>query len=178
MKKCPTCNAEYGDGATYCEKCGTKLVKYGVCPHCGAPVEEEAIFCSKCGKAIDSTPGVASVIEPKPAANKVSSETIERYKREIVSLKGKRTTFLTLGSIFLPVGLALCILFIVLAVRSIETSNPGSVAVNRYVLFMLLGVLFELVTDAGIVFLILSGAVFGKKISNRERAIEEYESNR
>ena len=178
MKKCPTCNAEYGDGATYCEKCGTKLVKYGVCPHCGAPVEEEAIFCSKCGKAIDSAPEVASVIEPKPATNKVSSATIERYKREIASLKGKRTTFLTLGSIFLPVGLSLCVLFIVLAVRAIDVPNPEPVAVNQYVLFMLLGIISELVADAGIVFLIISGAVFGKKISNRERAIEEYESNR
>ena len=46
MKKCPTCNAEFGDGATYCDKCGTKLVKYATCPHCGASVEEDAVYCS------------------------------------------------------------------------------------------------------------------------------------
>jgi len=45
-------------------------------------------------------------------------------------------------------------------------------------MYVFLGVLFELVADAGIVFLILSGAVFSKKISNRERIIEEYENRR
>ncbi len=178
MKKCPTCNAEFGDGATYCDKCGSKLVKYATCPHCGASVDEDAVYCSYCGKAISSTRVAASFIDQSSSNNKVDDATIERYKREIVSLKSKRTTFLTLGLIFLPVGLALCILFIALGVRTVDVADPGYGVVSQYVMYVFLGVLFELVADAGIVFLILSGAVFSKKISNRERIIEEYESNR
>ena len=178
MKKCPTCNAEFGDGATYCDKCGTKLVKYATCPHCGASVEEDAVYCSCCGKAVQSTRVVASFIDQNSSNNKVDDVTIERYKRELTSLRSKRTTFLTLGLIFLPVGLALCILFIVLGVRAIDVADPGYGVVSQYLMYVFLGVLFELVADAGIVFLIISGAVFSKKISNRERIIEEFESRR
>lgn len=178
MKKCPTCNAEFGDGATYCDKCGTKLVKFATCPHCGAIVEEDAVYCSYCGKAVQSTEVAASFIDQSSSNNKVDDVTIERYKKEIASLKSKRTTFLTLGLIFLPVGLALCILFIVLGVRAIDVADPGYSVVSQYIMYVFLGVLFELVADAGIVFLILSGAVFGKKIANRERIIEEHENRR
>ncbi len=78
----------------------------------------------------------------------------------------------------MPVGLALCILFIALGVKAVDVANPGYGVVSQYVMYVFLGVLFELVADAGIVFLILSGAVFSKKISNRERIIEEYENIR
>ena len=93
MKKCPTCNAEFGDGATYCDKCGTKLVKYATCPHCGASVEEDAVYCSCCGKAVQSTRVAASFIDQNSSNNKVDDVTIERYKRELTSLRSKRTTF-------------------------------------------------------------------------------------
>ncbi len=63
MKKCPTCHAEFGDGAMYCDKCGSKLVKYATCPHCGASVDEDAVYCSYCGKAIQSTRVAASFID-------------------------------------------------------------------------------------------------------------------
>ena len=153
-------------------------MKFATCPHCGAAVEEDAVYCSYCGKAIQSTRVAASFIDQNSSNNKVDDATIERYKREIASLKSKRTTFLTLGLIFLPVGLALCILFIVLGVRAIDVADPGYGVVSQYIMYVFLGVLFELVADAGIVFLILSGAVFGKKIANRERIIEEYENRR
>ena len=175
MKKCPTCNAEYGDGATYCEKCGTKLVKYRTCPHCGAAVEEEAVFCSKCGKAIDAVEPVASVIESTPTARKVDDATIAQYKKELAIYRSRKMTMLTLGLIFLTVGLVLCIVFFSLGVKSIEDNvNSGNIGTG-YV-FIFLAVIFELMTDAGIALLIVQGAVFGKKISNRERAIAEYES--
>ena len=75
-------------------------------------------------------------------------------------------------------GNYLYILFIVLGVRAIDVADPGYGVVSQYLMYVFLGVLFELVADAGIVFLIISGAVFSKKISNRERIIEEYESRR
>ncbi len=176
MKKCPTCNAEYGDGATYCESCGTKLVKYRKCPHCGANVEVDAIYCHRCGKSVDSVERVASVITPSsPASNKkVTSSTIEQYKKEIAEYRSKRITLVTLGSILLAVGLVLTIVFFYLGVRAMPTSgDPFS---NSSILYLLFGALFELVADAGIALLIISGAVFGRKIANRQRIIDEWNS--
>lgn len=101
MKKCPTCNEEYGDGATYCEKCGTKLVKYRTCPHCGEPVQDDAVYCPRCGKSIDGVEPVASFIEQSPSNSSVVDDaTIQQYKREIEIYKARRITFLTLGLIF------------------------------------------------------------------------------
>ena len=176
MKKCPACNEEYGDGATYCEKCGTKLVKYCTCPHCGEPVQDDAVFCSKCGKAIDSVEPVSSYIEPSaPSSKVVDDATIQQYKREIESYKSKRLTFLILGAIFLTVGLVLTIVFMSLYIKAIDKGVDSGNLSTAY-LYLFLAVVFELMTDAGIAFLIIQGAVFGRKISNRIRAIEEYES--
>lgn len=176
MKKCPTCNAEYGDGATYCESCGTKLVKYRKCPHCGANVEIDATYCSRCGKAVDAVERVASVITPSsPTSNKkVTSSTIEQYKKEIAEYRSKRITLVTIGSILLAVGLVLTIVFFYLGVRATPTS--GDPFTNTSIMYFLFGVLFELVTDAGIALLIVSAAVFGKKIANRQRIIDEWNS--
>ena len=176
MKKCPTCNAEYGDGATYCEKCGSKLVKYRTCPHCGAAVEEEAVYCSKCGKAVDAVAEMSSSIEPSPTVRKVDDATIEQYKRELASYRTKRTTFLILGSIFLTVGLALTIVFMYLYINNVYSGGDPDNFISKAYLYLFLAVVFELMTDAGIALLIVQGAVFGKKISNRIRAIQEYES--
>lgn len=179
MKKCPACNTEYGDGATYCEKCGTKLVKYATCPHCGASVEEDAIFCSKCGKAIDSVEPVASFIEQSPSTSKViDNATIQKYKREIQSYKSSRMTFLILGLIFLIVGLTLTIVFISLYIKEVDKMVASDDFSSTMILYLFLGVIFELLTDVGIAFLIIQGAVFGRKIANRERAIQEYEQRR
>ena len=175
MKKCPTCNAEYGDGATYCEKCGSKLVKYRTCPHCGAAVEEEAVYCSKCGKAVDAVAEMSSSIEPSPTVRKVDDATIEQYKRELASYKSKKITFLVLGSVFLTVGIVLTIVFFYLYVKAIDVGVDSGNLSSAY-LYLFLAVVFELMTDAGIALLIVQGAVFGKKISNRIRAIQEYES--
>lgn len=67
------------------------------------------------------------------------------------------------------------ILFIVLAFN-IAPKNPGATASSQFVGYFFLAVLSELIMDAGIVFLIIQGAVFARKISNRERAIQEYEN--
>lgn len=177
MKKCPACNAEFGDGATYCDKCGTKLVKYRTCPHCGAAVEDDAVFCSKCGKAIDAVAEMSSSIEPSITVRKVDDATIAQYKREIAAYKSKKLTMMIMGLIFLMVGLVLCIVFFSLGIKSIdETIDSGNIGTGYT--FIFLAVVFELMTDAGIALLIIQGAVFGRKIANRERAIEEYETRR
>ena len=180
MKKCPQCNEEYGDGATYCEKCGTKLVKYRTCPHCGNTVPDDAIYCPKCGKSVDSVEPVASNIAPAVQSNrpKLDDATIAQYKRELSSLKTRKLTLTILGSIFLTVGLSLCILFFVLASRELDRQINENDFNTLYITYIFLAIVFELMTDAGIALLIIQAAVFTKKISNRERAINEFESRK
>lgn len=176
MKKCPSCHSEFGDGATYCDKCGAKLEKVYTCPHCGAELTEDAIFCSRCGKSVNSNEVVSSVIAPKESSN-VDNKTIERYKREIAIYRAKRKTFLILGSIFLGVGLTLFILFTSLMITTADKMVQGNYYDSLYVTYIFLMILSELILDVGIVFMIIQGAVFAKKIANRERIINEH-SNR
>ena len=178
MKKCPKCNAQYGDGATYCEVCGTKLTKYTRCPQCGSDIPDDSAFCPRCGKNlnVDRTP--ISFAGTSDTTNVVDDATIERYKREIVDYKARRRTFLILGGIFLGVGLVLFILFTVLMANTANKMVEGNYYDSLYVTYIFLMILSEFVLDAGIVFMIIQGAVFGRKIANRERAIQEYEARR
>ena len=48
--KCPKCQAENLNSATFCGQCGTNLEKVRrVCPHCGAHNPPEYRFCGDCG---------------------------------------------------------------------------------------------------------------------------------
>lgn len=177
MKKCPKCNAEYGDGATYCEACGTKLVKYVHCPQCGSEIPDDSSFCPRCGKNLNEIETPVS-FSRQENVNVVDDATIERYKREIEVYKVRRRTFLILGSIFLTVGLVLFILFTVLMINTANKMVEGNYYDSLYVTYIFLMILSEFILDAGIVFMIIQGAVFGRKIANRERAIQEYEARR
>ena len=174
MKKCPVCHEEYGDGATYCEKCGTKLVKYRTCPHCGTLVPDEAIFCSKCGKSVDEIEEVTSgTNDIQVVEKKLDCGTIAQYKREIEAYKTKRVTMTIIGSALLTIGLVFFILCIYWLSRiDLDTSD----AYSQY-MALFCGIVFsELAVDAGIALLIIQAAVFTKKISNREKAIHDFES--
>ncbi|MDK2821303.1 MAG: hypothetical protein PWP31_1268 [Clostridia bacterium] len=48
--KCPNCGAVSGIDASYCSKCGEKLL---TCPNCGQTLAEDANFCQKCGELIN-----------------------------------------------------------------------------------------------------------------------------
>lgn len=164
MKRCPKCHAEFGDGATFCEYCGAKLVKPCVCPHCGEEVSDDAAFCLKCGKPINE---VVSAVEVHKDEAK-----IEQYKRELVSLRSKKISMLIIGACLLAIGLTMFIVFIALIVKT-SINNPG--LLGKYYLYMFLAVFGALILDAGVALMIVAGAVFSRKISNRERAIRESE---
>ena len=167
MKRCPKCNAEYGDGATYCETCGVKLVKPCVCPHCGAEVSEGAMFCAKCGKPVNEVVSAEQV--------RTESSKIEQYKRELAAYKSKKASLLITGSILLAVGLTMFILFLVLFNNLVYTESDYDLVSKGY-LYIFFAVVGELVLDAGVALMIVAGAVFSKKISNRERIIRESEN--
>lgn len=165
MKRCPKCHAEFGDGATYCEYCGVKLIKPSICPHCGTEVSDDAAFCPKCGKPINE---VVSAVEVHKDEAK-----IEQYKRELVTLRSKKISMLISGACLLTIGLALFIVFIALIAK---TSVDDPDLVGKYYLYMFLAVVGELILDAGVALMIVAGAVFSRKIDNRERMIQESEN--
>lgn len=56
LVECPTCGHENPDSASFCLKCGTKLIhtvddgKH--CQNCGAPIIEGQLFCTRCGTKV------------------------------------------------------------------------------------------------------------------------------
>lgn len=168
MKKCPKCHAEFIDSAVYCDKCGTKLLTKNVCPHCGAETNDGASFCPKCGKAL------AAVEPPKVVQEnmRVAKQDYERSKleAEIAAYRRRKIGMIIPGSILLGLGVTLFIVFIVLLTR-LDYSDQRFV--KAYV-FLILGVIFtQLMAVAGTALLVVQGAVYGRKISNRQRLLDE-----
>lgn len=55
---CPTCGNENPETATFCLKCGTKLINTindgKHCVNCGAPIMEGQQFCTRCGTKVET----------------------------------------------------------------------------------------------------------------------------
>lgn len=49
-KICPKCGATNDHDASFCDNCGTQLIK--VCPNCGMPNDTNAKYCDECGKKL------------------------------------------------------------------------------------------------------------------------------
>ena len=88
--RCPSCNHDNPDDASFCEECGAKLEL--VCPACKASVSPGARFCKKCGTAIGPTKAAAStaVASPKSqilvAADGATSEAIDGERKTVTAL--------------------------------------------------------------------------------------------
>ena len=48
--RCPSCDHENREGATYCEACGTALAR--LCSGCSVELRPSARFCDSCGGAV------------------------------------------------------------------------------------------------------------------------------
>ena len=88
--RCPSCNHDNPDDASFCEECGAKLEL--ICPACRASVSPGARFCKKCGTAIGPTKAAASttVASPKSqiivAADGAASEAIDGERKTVTAL--------------------------------------------------------------------------------------------
>ena len=88
--KCPKCQFENKEDATFCLKCGEKLEK--VCPQCGRPLPLMAGFCDKCGNNLS----VSSHVQAPPVELSFEEklENIQRYlpgglTEKILAQRGK-----------------------------------------------------------------------------------------
>lgn len=51
--RCPKCNGEIPDAASFCSFCGTRIESQAVfCPACGTSQPPNAVYCIKCGTNI------------------------------------------------------------------------------------------------------------------------------
>lgn len=66
--KCPKCNAELYDNATFCQACGEKInVKDTIyCPKCGQLTKANVSFCSKCGHKLPKAKGKTKITNRSP----------------------------------------------------------------------------------------------------------------
>lgn len=85
--ECPSCGHENPDSASFCLKCGTKLVKPvndgKHCKNCGAPLMDGQLFCTRCGtkvEIVEEVPVEELVVE-KPKVEEVPVE--EPVKEEL-----------------------------------------------------------------------------------------------
>ena len=169
MKRCPKCRAEFDDSAVFCDQCGTKLVTANVCPHCGAVTHDDSAYCPSCGRPLvpEEEKKVAEVYTE--AAKK--DYELTKLQRELTSYRSRKTGMAIAGSILLGLGATL---FTVCMILLINLDYDSYSFVSLYLLLIFGLVITELMIDAGIVLLIVQSAVFNKKISNRQRAIEEF----
>lgn len=96
--KCPKCEFENLENATFCIKCGNRLDGKVVCPKCGEYIPGEAEYCPNCGKQI---PHASKSHEAKQAE-------IDSKKSGIARIFNKISAFICLGFF----GFALTLIFL------------------------------------------------------------------
>lgn len=88
-------------------------------------------------------------------------------------MERRKTNFLTAG--WLNFGIGLFVFILCLVILIVNARNDG---VPWILALSIVGLTFsELAVDIGIILMVVGYAVFSKKISNREKAIKEYEKN-
>lgn len=65
--KCPNCNHENFEGASFCTECGHTLSSNATCPNCGAKdLTPNTRFCPHCGHSMVSRPEPEPISIPEP----------------------------------------------------------------------------------------------------------------
>lgn len=107
--ECPSCGHENPDSASFCLKCGTKLVKSiddgKHCQNCGAPLVEGQLFCTRCGTKVEKAEEVVeqmqeeTVVDETPVVEEAVIEEIpvteEKNEEESVVEEKTKSQILT-----------------------------------------------------------------------------------
>lgn len=133
------------------------------CPKCGKQFKDDSMFCDYCGTELQS-------IEVTPKAKQAKQYDIEMLEMQLELLKAKKLKMFISGLVMLTLGLTALIIsiFVILSIR-VDTYE-----FERLLLLYVFGFgCGAILTQAGVILLIVQAAVFPKKISNRERIIRE-----
>ena len=106
---------------------------------------------------------------------RLTDRDIRDFRREIEGYKKRQKTFLALGFVFLGLTILFIALSILFGILMFGYTESYISLYLMYCLFSLTVSLGTLTLIGMIAMFIVRGAVFNKKIENRERAIEEYE---
>lgn len=168
MKICPNCRTEQPDEAVFCPTCGKKLVVADACPECGKPISRDAAYCPHCGHNLANE-----------KRSQYTIDDISKYRSELVNLKKKKKGLFIGGLVTLIVGLVFMFGFLALAIDftiKVAEGNETAIAIACVVVGWLGFVGNIAVVTLGIILLIVQASVFTKKISNREKAIADFEA--
>ena len=159
------------------------------CQKCGAQLPENAEFCPYCGQKVEKPFQVKQeVVDKKPEPQKqeqqrkprYTDEQIEKMRVELADHRRRQSNFSVAGGVLLGVGIALFVIGLIVFISStyaIARDGQGTHAIGM--VFGYLGLVFgALMFPVGIVLLVVSSAVFGKKADNRQRAIKEHEQGK
>lgn len=80
---CTDCGQQNGDGAAFCDNCGTGLASG--CPSCGSENRPEARFCRSCGTALTASAGAPAAV-PVRAAEPGTAAEGSTAERRLVSV--------------------------------------------------------------------------------------------
>ena len=81
---CTNCGQENGDGAAFCDNCGSGLASG--CPSCGSENRPEAKFCRSCGAALSGTPAPAASGAPAVPTSLTGPASGSVAERRLVSV--------------------------------------------------------------------------------------------
>jgi tetratricopeptide (TPR) repeat protein len=89
--KCPHCQAENRNGATFCRECGQSLRIEIVCSKCGHTNTKGSKFCDKCGQAlVEQAPAPVKPISPQPVSFANGRYNVKKFLGE----GGKKKVYL------------------------------------------------------------------------------------
>ena len=113
MIRCPKCNKELSDSASFCDRCGTRFFKAVVCPKCGKKIRADLQVCPSCG----------AYIEEKPAVNRSSEAPVTKKKLPPKAI------------IFGGIGIAAIVLLIIIIAMVSGSSGKNKKNENIYALY-------------------------------------------
>jgi eukaryotic-like serine/threonine-protein kinase len=93
--RCPACDHENREGATFCGKCGVSVATESVCPSCGRTNAADQKFCDGCGQNL-AQPGTPSrTPTPAPVPALPASFAAGRYQvQRFLGEGGKKRVYL------------------------------------------------------------------------------------
>jgi ABC-type oligopeptide transport system substrate-binding subunit/class 3 adenylate cyclase/tetratricopeptide (TPR) repeat protein len=87
--RCPKCNKENPEDATFCMKCGAKLTL--ACAQCGTelPLDPDARFCLKCGSQLTAPPAATAAAPPDAIVERLQRLVPREYAERLLATRGQ-----------------------------------------------------------------------------------------
>ena len=150
MAICKNCGQQVNDLDPFCGNCGAAIIasaNTNVCSNCGNILQEEMTFCDKCGQNVEKLikPEPKPVSIPRPMTSPVSvpnpTPVSPEHSSESSGIWG--IVFAVLAPIiawnwYSVLGVSLCVLSIIMGVKSKKNSVIAAGVISAVVLVIML----------------------------------------